>query len=116
MSTVGKYLSSAALAALLLTPVTTKADGPLERNIMIREEVFGALAASDQHKVLDLKQRMEALMATDRSTLSAEERRKLRGEWRSMKHEMNALNRGGTVIYISTGGLILLIILLIILL
>lgn len=116
MNTCSKILGAAAFGALLLTPSIAHAGGPVERNIMIREELFNGLDEADRNKVLDLKSRMEALMATDRSSLSSKERKELRTEWRGMKNEMNALNRGGTVIYISTGGLILLIILLIILL
>ena len=93
--------------------IATAASG---REVGIDQEHFSKLSAEDQAGVLDLKVRMETLMTTDRSTLTGAQRRELRTQWRAMQHEMNNYNRDGTVIYISTAGLIIIILLLIILL
>jgi hypothetical protein len=116
MTKLKRMTGTLAVAGLLLAPITAKATGPKERPVVIDEEVLATRTPAEQQRVLDLKHRMEQLMATDRKGLQAEQRREMRQEWRGMKAEMKELNRGGTVIYISGVGLILLIILLIILL
>jgi hypothetical protein len=116
MKTLKKMTATLAVASLLLVPTVAKATGPKERPVVIDEEVLASRTPAEQQQVLDLKHRMEQMMATDRKGLEAEQRREMRKEWRGMKAEMKELNRGGTVIYISGFGLILLIILLIILL
>lgn len=88
-----------------------------ERKVVIQQERFEQLSADDQAAVLDLRQRVETLLATDREALSSQERAELRKEFKSMKAEMKSFDRGGgTVIYFSTAGLIIIILLLIILL
>lgn len=86
------------------------------RQVMIDSARFSTLTADEQAHVLDLKQRLEDILTTDRSELDRTERKALRQEWRSLKSEMDAVNRDGTTIYISTAGLIIIILLLIILL
>ena len=111
-----KALGTLALTSFLLIPFGAQATTPRERTVMIDATALAMRTPAEQQRVLDLKHRMEQLMATDRKGLDATQRRALRTEWRGMKTEMNALNRGGTVIYISASGLVLLILLLIILL
>ena len=65
---------------------------------------------------MEIKDRLDVLIATDRSTFTAPQRAELRDELNGLKHEMKQYNRNGNVIYISTGGLIIIILLLIILL
>lgn len=86
------------------------------REVRIDQENFAKLSPEQQEGVLMLKERMEALMVIDRSTLDRSERAELRSEWKVLKHEMNAYNGGGTVIYLSTAGIIIILLLLIILL
>jgi len=87
-----------------------------ERHVIVDQERLRTMSASDQAAVLDLQERLETVLATDRSALSAEERRTLRKEYRSLKGEMAQYNAGGTVIYLSTGAIIIILLLLIILL
>ena len=116
MKTMKRMAGILAVAGLVLAPATANANGPKERPVVVDEAVLATRTPAEQQQVLDLKHRMELMMATDRKGLDAEQRRELRKEWRGMKAEMKELNRGGTVIYISGFGLIVLIILLIILL
>lgn len=76
------------------------------------------LAPAEQQDVLALKVRLEELIATDRSTLTPDERAAMRTEWKEMKREMRAHNEGGHghVIYLSTAAIIVIVLLLIILL
>lgn len=88
-----------------------------ERTVVIEQKRFELLSATDQQTVLDLQQRMESLLATDRSELSSQERSALRSEFKEMKSEMKSINAAnGSVIYISTAGIIIIVLLLIILL
>ena len=87
-----------------------------ERHVIVDQEKLRSLSDADQAAVLDLQQRLEGVLATDRSALSAEERKALRGEYGDLKREMKEYNAGGTVIYFSTAGIIIIILLLIILL
>ncbi len=110
-----KLFLTAALVASI--PVLGKAAPIGERKVVIEQERFERLSADDQQGVLDLQQRMETLLATDRAELSGQERAELRQEFKEMKTEMKSYNAGnGNVIYISTAGLIIIILLLIILL
>ncbi len=87
-----------------------------EREVRINQERFAQLPLAEQARVLEIKERLEVLMTTDRSSLDPSQREALRSEWKGLRGEMKELNRGGTVVYISTAGLLLIIILLVILL
>ncbi len=107
----------ALLTAMLAThPMTGHANAESGREVRIDQQRFDRLAPSEQARVLEIKERLEAIMAMDRDAITREQRREMRGEWKDLKSEMKELNRGGTVIYISGLGLLLIIILLIILL
>ena len=108
------FLTAALVAAI---PVLGKAAPIGERKVVIDQERFERLSADDQQGVLDLQQRMETLLQTDRTELSGQERAELRKDFKEMKTEMKTYNAGnGSAIYISTAGLIIIILLLIILL
>lgn len=110
-----KLVLSAALAATV--PAFANAAQIGERTVVIHQERFERLSEEDQRAVLELQQRLETLLATDRSALSASERSALRKDFKEMKAEMKSYKAaGGSVIYISTAGLIIIILLLIILL
>lgn len=64
-------------------------------------------------RVKQLTQRLIEVKATDRSTLTSEEKKALRQEKKELKKELKAISGG---VYISVGALILILILLIILL
>lgn len=85
------------------------------REVRLHDARFAQLSPMEQQRVLDLKDRLEVIMATDRSALDQDHRRDLRAEWKVLKGEMREANRNGSVIYISTAGLIIIILLLIIL-
>lgn len=99
-------------AALALSGTAQAAEKPV-REVRINTERLNALAPTDQVRVLEIKDRLDAIIAVDRSSLDASERAELRSEWKELKSEMKEYNRNGSVIYISTAGLIIIILLLI---
>jgi hypothetical protein len=108
------------LAALMTASVMYMGSAsaiPPTKEVHIDLEVYAQLSADEQARVLDIRDRLELIIATDRSTLDHEDRRALRAEWKSLKKEMKSYQHSGrNAIYISTGGLIIIILLLIILL
>lgn len=88
----------------------------VERRVVIDQKHFEQLDAQQQYAVLATQARLEAILAVDRTTLTGEERRALRNEYKEVKRAMKKHNAGGTVIYISTAGIIIILLLLIILL
>lgn len=114
---IARHISFILAAGMAFTATAgTTAPRAAEREVRINPERFAQLPLAEQERVLEIKDRLELLIATDRSTLDPGQRTALRTEWKSLKGEMKELNRGGSVIYISTAGLLLIIILLIILL
>lgn len=106
-----------ALATLAIGNTTAAATTSLPaREVHITAEGLARLPLADQQRVLELKERLEDIIATDRSALDRSQRTALRGEWKELKAEMKEFNRNGNVIYISTAGLIIIVLLLIILL
>jgi hypothetical protein len=86
------------------------------REVRINAERLAALPPAEQVRVLEIHDRLQELLATDRSTLDKEQRSELRSEWKELKSEMEYYNRNGSAVYISTGALIIIILLLIIIL
>ncbi|MBP6575247.1 MAG: hypothetical protein KA230_12410 [Flavobacteriales bacterium] len=105
-----------ASASLLITAPASAAAPRQGREVRINTENLVKLSPEDQERVLEIKSRLEVLMATDRSSITTEQRGELRTEWNGLKREMEQFNQNGNVIYISTAGLIIIILLLIILL
>lgn len=105
------------LASFMTLTVPAIAGGPV-RNVTIHEEHLAKLSEADQQRALAIRDRLEEMMATDRTAMDRSEKRAMREEVRSLKAEAEVLNQraGGSVIYISTAGLIIIILLLIILL
>ncbi len=87
-----------------------------ERQVVVDQERLSSMSLTDQAAVLHIQERLETILATDRTALDAADRRALRSEYRELKREMKHYNAGGTVIYISTAGIIIILLLLIILL
>lgn len=77
---------------------------------------FQKLDAQEQQRVLEIGARWDAIANMDRSDLNKADRKELRTEVKALRAEAKTFDRGGTTIYLSTAGLILIIILLIILL
>jgi hypothetical protein len=114
---IGRQITFTLATTLAITAsANSAAPAAGEREVRINQERFAQLPSAEQERVLEIKDRLEALMSTDRRSLDPGQRAALREEWRGLKGEMKELNRGGSVIYISTAGLLLIIILLIILL
>lgn len=68
---------------------------------------------SEMEEVKALELRLNEINAMDKSNLKSSEKKNLRKEVRSIKHQLNELGGGG--VYISVGALIIIIILLIVL-
>lgn len=104
-------------AALVLVAAPAAANGPVKR-VSINDRHLAALPPADQERALAIRDRLEAIMAMDRQDMDRAERRSIRAEVRSLKAEAGELNKraGGTVLYISTAGIIIILLLLIILL
>lgn len=101
---------------LVAASLSNAVGGSGGKEVLIDSARFVSLSTEDQARVTDLKVRMETLMNTDRSQLDRDDRQALRKEWKALKGEMKEVNRGGTVVYISTAGIIIILLLLIILL
>jgi len=116
MRNLQKTLSALLFATAFSMQLPASAGGP--RKVNIDHERLALLPESDQERVLRIADRLEEITGMDRSDLDRAERRALRREVHALKQEADAYNRaaGGTVIYISSAGLILILILLIILL
>ncbi|MBK8615228.1 MAG: hypothetical protein IPN85_17595 [Flavobacteriales bacterium] len=114
---------SLALASIIMVSAPSAQAAPAapseplgKKEVHINTERLAQLPLEDQQRVLAIKERLETIIATDRSTLDRNQRSELRSEWKQLKDEMKEYNRNGSVVYISTAGLIIIILLLIILL
>jgi hypothetical protein len=107
---------SLTILAITLSLGTAHAIPIGERRVVIDQQRFSQLDAHQQEAVLATMVKLETIFATDRSNLTAEERRDLRTGYKEAKRAMKEHNAGGTVIYISTAGIIIVVLLLIILL
>lgn len=116
MNTTSFYRTTVALAIALTTIGQLSAMPRGDRHVVVDQEKLSTLPAADQIAVLSIQSRLEDILATDRSTLTKPERQALRSEYRELKRDMDRYNAGGTVIYISTAGIIIILLLLIILL
>lgn len=68
---------------------------------------------SDMAKAKALELRLNEINAMDKSDLKSSEKKNLRKEVRSIKHQLNELGGGG--LYLSVGAIIIIILLLIVL-
>jgi predicted deacylase len=109
---------SLTLAALLCTLSAAPTMAATDRTVTIDQANLHRLSPSDQQLALRIADRLEVISHTDLAGMDRNERKALRSEARELKREADALAQaaGGTVIYISGIGLILIIILLIVLL
>ena len=114
---------SLVLASLIMVSAPSLQAAPIapseplgRKEVHINQERLAQLPLEDQQRVLAIKDRLEIIIATDRSNLDRDQRTELRAEWKDLKDEMKEYNRNGNAVYISTAGLIIIILLLIILL
>ena len=113
MRTLRNLLFATTLAfTTLFSSATNASDRP-----RIDPERFAQLDPASQQRVLFIADRLEAIAGMDRSELSAMERKELRSEVRELRREAQAINAaaGGTVLYISTGLLVIILLLIILL-
>lgn len=100
--------------ALAMAGMPAMANGP-EKEVKIHEENFAKLSEAEQARVLEIKDRLEAIYNTDRSDLTKEERKEMRSELKELKKEVKAFNQQNTVFYISGTALVIIILLIILL-
>ncbi len=94
--------------------IPATASGPA-KEIRINEENFAMLSEVEQQRVLEIKDRLEAIHALDRASLTKEERKEMRAELKDLNEEVKAINAERPVIYISATALLLIILLIILL-
>lgn len=109
-------LSLALTCVTLLNAAPVDSTSAPDGKVTIDSARFKALPADQQERVTYIVDRLNTLAATDVRTMERSERKALRSEVKALEREARDLNRGGTVIYLSTGAIILILILLIILL
>ena len=97
-----------AIMVLAFMPVNLQAVNEKGKTMVVTEK---AVVSPEETALLA---RMDEIKAMDVSTLSSVQKKELRHEMRAIKDALNTMS--GEIIYISAGGLILVIVLLIILL
>jgi hypothetical protein len=90
------------------------ASGP-EKEIRINEENFALLSEVEQQRVLEIKDRLEAIQNADRKSMTKEERKEMRSEMKELTKEVKQINAARPVIYISASALLIIILLIILL-
>jgi hypothetical protein len=95
-----------AIMLLIMSPAQARTASPAA-------PISTTLSAEESAKVTALVNRVNEINAMDRSSLTHTEKKELRKELRSIKREVNKTQ--GSVVYISTGLLILIIVLIILL-
>jgi hypothetical protein len=101
----------------LMTGLMSLAFIPLQANSLVNDPVKTApvqvpLSPADSAKLENLNSRLKEIDSMDKSVLGVEEKKELRKEVKSIKHEMKEVGGG---VYISAGALILILILIILL-
>jgi hypothetical protein len=95
-----------AIMLLILSPAQAKSASPAA-------PISNTLTTEESAKITVLVNRVNEINAMDRSSLTHTEKKALRKELRSIKREVN--HTQGSVVYISSGLLILIIVLIILL-
>lgn len=104
-----KLILTCALAIFMLAPEFSEGrTNPDVKRTPVPAETPGAARAKE------LVTRLEEIKAMDVKSLSKKEKKELRAEVKSIKREMRHINDGG--VYISVGGIIIILLLLILLL
>lgn len=101
---------------MALPAIGAHAAGP-ERKVTVDQDNLMKLCPEDQQRVLCIADRLEEITNMDRSGLSRHDRKAVREETRELKREAADYDRraGGTVIYISGAGLLIILIIILIL-
>lgn len=107
-----KYRTLLLSIALLITTSTLHATSP--GNGFDKEKIARMTEEEKNARVSAIKSRVEEIRDMDRSNLSKAERKEVRRELRDLNKEAKAIGRGG--VYISLGGILLIILILILIL
>jgi len=107
-----KIYRIAAATALIFAAFTTQA-ATIAADTTGRAAVVNISAGQKQARLEEIKARVAAIRAMDKSRLTREERRELRRELRADRKEASAMSSG---IYLSAGGIVAIILLLLLLL
>ena len=107
-----KIYRIAAVAALTFAAFTTRA-AAITRDSTGKAAIVNIPAGQKQARLEEIKARVAAIRAMDKSRLTREERRELRRELRADRKEASAMSSG---IYLSAGGIVAIILLLLLLL
>ncbi len=94
------------------TSVTTHA-ATIDKKAM-DAKVAAMTTEQKKERAVEIKLRVEEILAMNKSGLNSAERKELRQELRSMKMESKSLGNGG--VYISLAGIVIIILLLILIL
>lgn len=86
------------------------------KEVKIDQEKFEQLDAETQAEVTTVTTRLQEIFDTDRSELTKDEKKALAQEVKMLEDRVDEINKTNDVIYISAGGLILILLILIILL
>ncbi|WP_428329847.1 hypothetical protein [Mucilaginibacter sp.] len=84
------------------------------KNTVNKEAIANMTTEQKQARIEEIKERVNEIKAMDKSQLTKADRKELRTELKSLKHEANAMGGGG--IYLSVGAIIIIILVLILIL
>jgi uncharacterized protein (DUF885 family) len=98
--------------ALLITTSTLHATN--SSNGFDKEKIARMTEEEKNARIAVMKSRVEEIRDMDRSTLSRAERKELRRELKNMNKEAKEMGRGG--VYLSLGGILIIILVLILIL
>jgi hypothetical protein len=104
------------VALLTFTGLATTATAGPGKEVTLNTENLAKLDPVQQERAVYIADRLNTIAAMDVQDLDRTERKELRAEVKALGREAKDLNRGGTVIYLSTAGIIIIVLLLIILL
>jgi peptidoglycan hydrolase CwlO-like protein len=82
-------------------------------NPVSKEAIANMTAEQKQARIEEIKQRVNAIRAMDKSQLTKDDRKELRTELKSLKQESRMMGGG---VYLSVGAIIIIILLLILIL
>lgn len=102
------------LVVCLLLVLTSTIQAMPSDKAALHERITRMTDAEKMARLETIKARVETIRDMDRSMLSRAERKELRKEVRSLNQEARAVGRGG--VYISLGGILLIILILILIL
>lgn len=97
---------------MMLGATTVKASDNEKKSM--QEKVAAMTEEEKQQRITEIEQRVQEIKQIDKSELTRVERKDLKDELRDMNKEAKAIGHGG--VYISLGGILLIILILIIVL